>query len=158
MIEVVWGRVKDTLELEDRRKIYFFDISNKIKENEAILDAMVLPMPTAEDKNNLVAHIVWNDNVSEQEKINNIEILNKTLLEYLPNEITISAYAEHDGTLPYSPTTLKKDKNKMVKQTTGYIQLEDGELINIEFVLTENGKYSINKNKNIKCKKLSLKK
>lgn len=154
----VWGRVKDTLKLEDGREIHFFDISNKIKENKMILDAMVLPMPTIEDRNNLVAHIVWNNNVSDQEKIANIDILNKTLFEYLPNEITISAYAEHDGMLPYSPTTLKKDKNRMVKQTTGYIQLEDGELIDIEFIPSENGKYSINKSKKTKCKKLLLKK
>ena len=154
----VWGRVQDTIQLADGTKIYYFDIINKIKENENILDAMVLPMPTEDNENNLVAHIVWNTNVSEQEKHSNIELLNNTLSVYLPSEIKVSAYAEHIGMLPYSPTTLKKDKNRMIKQTTGYIQLENGELIDIEFVLSENGKYIISKNKKSKGKILSLRK
>ena len=44
--------------------------------------------------------------------------------------------------LPYSPTTLKKYKNRMSKQTTGYIQVIDGQVNSIEYILNKNGKYS----------------
>lgn len=53
-------------------------------------------------------------------------------------------YAEHDIMLPYSPTTLKKDKNKMSNQTNGYIQVIDDEIRQIEFMPTESGVYNIN--------------
>ena len=150
----VWGRMKDTISLENGTKVYLFDISNKIKENENILDAMVLPMPTDEDKNNLVAHIVWNNDISQDDKVSNLEIISNTLSKYLPEEIKVTAYAEHIGMLPYSSTTLKKDQNKMANQTTGYVKLEDGTLVNIEFVPNEDGNFTIRKNKG---KKLSLK-
>ena len=32
------------------------------------------------------------------------------------------------GMLPYSPTTLKKDKNKLFKQTSGFYQVREGKL------------------------------
>ena len=45
--------------------------------------------------------------------------------------------------IPFNPATVKKDKNRLSKQTTGYIQVADGEIIDVEFVPTENNKYNI---------------
>lgn len=137
----IWGRVKDSIKLQDNSEIYLFDIANKIKENEFIDDAIVLAMPTIENDNNLVAHIVWNYNVSEDEKRGYIEAMNEQLEEFLPNGVTVSAYSEHNIMLPYSPTTLKKDKNRMSQQTSGYFQVIDGNMYEVEFILQENGKY-----------------
>ncbi len=81
----------------------------------------------------MVAHIVWRNSCDEQEKKGCLTALNKAVEESFPKGIQISAYAEHDGMLPYSPTTLKKDKNKMSKQTTGYVQVIDGQLRDIVF-------------------------
>ena len=67
--------------------------------------------------------------------------MNEQLNKYLPNVMNLSAYAIHDTMLPYSKTTLKKDKNKMSKQTTGYVQVINGRLNNIEFILNKDGKY-----------------
>ena len=50
------------------------------------------------------------------------------LNEYLPKEVKIAGYAEHERMLPYSPTTLKKDKNKLSKQKTGYVTVVNGVL------------------------------
>ena len=61
---------------------------------------------------------------------------------YLPNDIELSAYAEHDIMLPFSPTTLKKDKSKMSQQLTGYYQLIDGKMHSIEYILNSNGNYT----------------
>ena len=110
----IWGRINDVLLLSEDDAIYLFDIANKIKEKEYIDDAIVLAIPTEEKENNLMAHIVWRENVPESEKSGYLEELNDELLnDYLPTGVSISAYFEHKGFLPYSPTTLKKDKNKL---------------------------------------------
>ena len=135
----IWGRTTDKITV-DNKDLYLFDIAHKIKENEYIDDAIVLSLPTNFDKNNLVAHIVWNKELSEEERENAINNINKALKEYLPASVTVSAYSEHDGMLPYSPTTLKKDKNKMSAQRSGYVQVIDGKLYDIGFVpIDENG-------------------
>ena len=138
----IWGRLKENIQLQNGEKIYLFDIANKLKENNFIDDAIVLNMPLEDDDNNLVVHIVWSDNVDENDKKEFIEKMNKDMKEYLPSELKVSAYAEHEGMLPYSPTTLKKDKNRMSKQTTDYIQVIDGELTKVEFKPNEEGKYT----------------
>ena len=138
----IWGRCKDTLKLQDGNEIYLFDIENKIRQNNFIHDVVVLNIPTEDNENNLVAHIVWDDSASENEKKDDIEKINEELSSFLPSGVFISAYSEHDTMLPYSPTTLKKDKNGMSKQTSGYVQVIDGVLNNVEFILNENGKYS----------------
>ena len=140
----VWGRVKDSIQFENGEKIYLFDIANKIKDNSFIDDAIVLPMPTEDNDNNLVAHIVWNKDVNEEDKQGYYELLNNTMNEYLPEDVKLIAYSEHEIMLPYSPTTLKKDKNKLSKQEKGYVQVIDGILNNIEFISNGDGKYSIN--------------
>ena len=58
--------------------------------------------------------------------------------------------------LPPSPTTLKKDKNKMSKQTFGYVDVVDGELGDVTFIPTDNGNYQLHFKQKEKNKKLSL--
>ena len=132
----IWGRCKDMVTLSDGREIYLFDIANKIKEKPFIDDAIVLRIPSQSQGKQLAAHIVWKDDPSEAEKIQRIEELNEMLKDYLPKELAVFGYAEHYGMLPYSPTTLKKDKNKMSKQSTGYMQVIDGHLrtINVDIL------------------------
>lgn len=138
----VWGRLNDSIKLQDGNELYLFDVENKIRENNFIHDAVVLPMPTEENNNNLVAHIVWDSSVSEDEKKHDIEKLNEELEQFLPDDVEVSAYSVHDVMLPYSKTTLKKDKNKMSKQTKDYIQVKDGKMNNVEFILNQDGKYT----------------
>ncbi len=137
----IWGRINDGIDLPSGEKLRLFDIANKIKEYDVIDDAMVLPMLTNEE-NTLVVHIVWNKNVEENNKALYLNNINSSLKSYLPNGIKIIGYAFHEGMLPYSSTTLKKDKNKLSKQTDGYFCLEDQKLIPIKFE-SKNGKYEI---------------
>ena len=134
----VYGRAKDTL---NNTGIYLFDIANKIKEFDFISDAIVLSMPTEDYENSIVAHIVWNGEYSNEDKKIFIKKMNTALGEMLPNDVVMLGYAEHDVMLPYSPTTLKKDKNKMSKQTTGYIQAIGDYLLDVEFSLNDDCKY-----------------
>ncbi len=138
----VWGRLTNSITLNGGTILYLFDVANMLRQNDFIKDVMVLSMPTDENPNNLVAHIVWDDSVLEESKKEYIEVMNEQLSNFLPNGVQLSAYAEHDQMLPYSPTTLKKDKNRISKQTTGYFQLIDGKMYSVEFILTTNGYYT----------------
>ena len=55
----------------------------------------------------------------------------------------ISTFAFHDTMLPYSPTTLKIDKNSMSKQTDGYVKVIDGKLTDIRFNNLGNGLFKM---------------
>jgi long-chain acyl-CoA synthetase len=136
----VWGRVTDTLQLQSGRSIFLFDIANRIKDKNYISDAIVLPAPAGNGKADVVAHIVWNKNVNEKETISYIEELNEYIRSFDP-EINVCAYAVYDVMLPYSPTTLKKDKNKMSKRMDGFVQVIDGQLVNIDFHDIESGRF-----------------
>ena len=134
----IWGRMTDKI-VADNQDIYLFDVANKIKENPNIRDAIVLSLPIKYDPNNLVAHIVWEDKLTDEEKIRILSDIKRSLKEYLPSSVTVSAYSEHDVMLPYSPTTLKKDKNKMAEERKGYIQVIAGKLYDVDFLPTEEG-------------------
>jgi long-subunit acyl-CoA synthetase (AMP-forming) len=124
----IWGRMNDIIMLPDGHSIFLFDIAKKIKDKNYINDAIVLPLSSESNKKQLVAHIVWMDKPAETEKIRRINELNAILQEFLPSGLTIIGYAEHDKMLPYLPTALKKDKNKMIKQTTGFYQVQNDKL------------------------------
>ncbi|MEE1274676.1 MAG: hypothetical protein UHI81_09285 [Olegusella sp.] len=42
---------------------------------------------------------------------------------WLPEGVGMYCYSYHEGMLPYSPTTLKKDRNGMAAQRDGYVAL-----------------------------------
>ena len=138
----IWGRLKDTVKLPDGRYIYLFDIANRIKEKDYIDDAIVLEKPIDTETVNLVAHIVWDKSVKDSDKENYLRELIKHVQEYEPN-VNLDTFAVHDVMLPYSPTTLKKDKNKMYKQEDGYIRIRDGYIERIRMISEENGLFSV---------------
>lgn len=105
----IWGRLKDTVGTPDGRIIYLFDIANRIKEKEYIDDAIVIDKSTDPESVTLVAHIVWDESVIEKDKVDYISEIDRNIKEYEP-AVDLCAYAEHEGMLPYSPTTLKKTK------------------------------------------------
>lgn len=135
----VWGRVKDAITLSSGKRLFLFDVENKIKENWFIDDAIVLEKKYGPGVN-LVAHIVWSKNVKENEWVDHLQEINKQIREFEP-EITLDTYAFHEGMLPYSATTLKKDKNKMAKQNDGYYQVELANLKRVHFVSNGDGGY-----------------
>lgn len=129
----IWGRLTDKVDFTNGKSVYLFDIANEIKKKDYINDAIVLSIATKQNDHTLVAHIVWQDEPSEQEKKNRIEELNAAIKEYSQGDYEIAGYYEYKTMLPYSPTTLKKDKNKMSQQRDGYIQIKDGKLCTISF-------------------------
>ena len=123
----IWGRLKDTIKISDGKMIYLFDIANKIKEKDFVDDAIVLEKQIDKKSVNLVVHLVWDKNVKGADKLNYLEEITECVRQFEP-EVNLWAFAIHDVMLPYSPTTLKKDKNRMANQTDGYIQVINGEI------------------------------
>lgn len=152
----IWGRTSDSISLENGEKLYLFDVAHKIKSHYAIDDAIVLKKPIEGNKNGLVAHIVWKKEYLMNDKKTYLNEINNILKSFLPNGIELLAYYVHDTMLPYSPTTLKKDKNKMAKQNSDFIQVIDDNLVNVDFELNKSGNYEL-KQKMIN-KKLRLRK
>ncbi len=124
----IWGRLKDTVGTQDGRIIYLFDIANRIKEKEYIDDAIVIDKSTDPESVNLVAHIVWDASVKNEDKERNLIDLTECIKQYEPS-VKLNTFAFHDVMLPYSPTTLKKDKNRMANQKEGFVQVIDGKII-----------------------------
>ena len=127
--------------LKPIKPLYLFDVAQEIKKHPAIADAVVLQMPTNENENNLVAHIAWKDEYSKDDKEDFIKEINEMVLSYIPEEIQFSAFCEHGDMLPYSQTTLKKDKNGMSNQTKGYEKVVGNDVVKVEFEIDSNGKY-----------------
>ncbi|WP_081669957.1 class I adenylate-forming enzyme family protein [Butyrivibrio sp. AE3006] len=145
----ILGRVKDTTLLPDGRKIYLFDIAHRIKEKNYIDDAIVLEKPIKQDSISLVAHIVWEKSVKEDEKVAYLKALVECVEQYEPG-VELIAFAIHDVMLPYSPTTLKKDKNRMMNQLDGFVWIVDDQIQKIRFVENGYGLYEIEKS-TLKC-------
>ena len=55
----------------------------------------------------------------------------------------LTTFAIHEVMLPYSPTTLKKDKNKMSIQQDGYVQVTSAGLKCVRFSDAREGVYKI---------------
>lgn len=123
----LWGRVKDSVTLKSDKEVYLFDLAFLMKQKPYIYDAMVLQMQNSTKEVNVVAHIVWNQTVQESDKAKHMVELNTVANDFDP-DIILYAFAFHDRMLPYSPTTLKKDKNKMSKQMEGLYQVVDGKI------------------------------
>lgn len=118
----IWGRINDSIDLPNGRRVYLFDLANRIKAFDYISDAVVLKKPVDNEPFNLVAHIVWSDGVKEDEKEMLLIELTDSIRKYEP-EVTLNTFAFHKDMLPYSPTTLKIDKNKMSNQNDNYVRV-----------------------------------
>ena len=111
-------------------KIYLFDVANTIKKNPAISDAVVLNITEQNDTTKLYAHLEWANGLNKAEKITALNEIDKAVKQLLPYGMEIAGYAEHDR-IPYSPTTLKKDKNRLAKQTDGYFRVENNKRVEV---------------------------
>ncbi len=151
----IYGRHDDKITLSNNENIYLFDIADAMKKYDFISDAIVLSMPTTENKNNLVAHIVWDKTVKKNQKATYLDQINKDIKEAYNGLLEIGGYYEYPAMLPYSPTTLKKDKNGMASKTTGYVQAVDGELADVSYIKQQDKLFEqVIKQKNVKALKL----
>ena len=138
----IWGRITDKIALKDGREIYLFDVAQKLMEKEYIKDALVLEKPIEHDAVNLVAHIVWNETVKESDRQAHLLDLYEHIKQYEPM-VNLCVFAYHEGMLPYSPTTLKKDRNRMFEQSDNYCMVETDHVVAVRFTKSDGELYSI---------------
>ncbi len=85
---------------------------------------------------------MWDKFVKETDKEGHLIDLIKYVREY-ESGVNMDTFAFYDIMLPYSPTTLKKDKNKMYKQEDGYIRIRDGHIERVRMISRKNGLFSV---------------
>lgn len=129
----IWGRKTNSIELSNNKLLYLFDVEVEIKKLDFIEDAIVLSMPTGAGKHTLVAHVVLKAG-AEDNLTYCIDELNDRMESFLPEGVCIDSYSFHDEMLPYSQTTLKKDRNGLSRQLLGYFQVIDGELNKVTYI------------------------
>ena len=119
----IWGRMSDSMITETGDRVFLFDMAERIKEFDFIDDAMILPWNGDYSSNRVSVHLVWKGLFNDEDKLSKLQQIDRGLKESLPTDISVEGYAEHEGMLPYSPTTLKKDRNKMVSQLEDLIRI-----------------------------------
>ena len=119
----IYGRCKDCIVTENGEKVYLFDASNIPKRNSNVTDAVVINQKGATDVTKLYAHIEWVKGVSDKDKEDSLKEIDAEFKKNLPNGVEVVGYAQYDK-LPYSPTTLKKDKNNLSERKDGFIRIE----------------------------------
>lgn len=134
----LWGRKNDKVKVGEN-EIYLFDINNAIRTNPAITDAMVVSIPTVNNTISLVAHISMDCSQNNE----NIPSILSSIDEYLESlGYSVDGYKIHDKSLPYSPTTLKKDKSGMSKDFENIIKVVNDEVYDVKYTLSiENAGY-----------------
>ena len=85
---------------------------------------------------------MWDKSVGEADKAGYLVELSSYIKDYEPS-VDLTTFAIHEAMLPYSPTTLKKDKNKMSIQQDGYVQVTSAGLKCVRFSDAREGVYKI---------------
>ena len=114
----ICGRLSDCINSSYGKKVYLFDLSENIKEFDFVSDAMVLPWNGDYSSKRVSVHLVWNGLFNNDDKLSKLKQIETLLKDILPADIFVEGYAEYEEMLPYSPTTLKKDRNKMATKTS----------------------------------------
>lgn len=138
----LWGRAKDKITLPNGEYLYMFDVANEIRKNGAVADVIVNAMPSGENDYSLVAHIVFNEQIDEENKNSYLTEIDEELVKSMPN-IKIAGYKEHPITIKSSPTTAKKDRNALMKELTGYKKIVDNQEYSLDFEKTGSENYSL---------------
>ena len=109
----VYGRIRDSICLNNGNIIFLFDLANRIKKEEGIDNALVLNRSDDEGQRDLLAHLVFNEDVIVDKKKEICLRLDSILRNMTNDELDIIYYG-HNKHLPYSPTTYKLDRDKML--------------------------------------------
>lgn len=128
----IYGRLTDSIETFQGEKVFLFDVSSKINEHASVSESIVLSKDLGDGQNNLVAHIEFNQQTDTEAIEKALLEIDKMMKEYLPEGINMIGYAIHKK-LPYSPTTLKKDKNLLAKQEDCFFHVVDGKTVPLYF-------------------------
>lgn len=148
----LWGRKNDKIIGPNGNDIYLFDIANEIRKHKFINDVMVNAMPLGNNKYSLVAHIVLNEQIEEKDRYLYLNIIDKEIEKKFAKEIKIDGYKNHKIQIDSSPTTAKKDRNKLMTELDGYMKVVNDQEIEVFFTKNNENNYELNYKENRKVK------
>lgn len=126
----IYGRMAQYVEAKGGEKIYLFDMSNRLRDDPAVKEALVSRL-AAEDSP-LVAHIVLEDGIRETEK----EVLcrlDSSMSAFLPAGLRIEGYRTEREHLQINIVG-KTDHHYYNHLLTGYYAVRAGELHAVSFI------------------------
>ena len=125
----VYGRMAQHKDAPDGQKVYLFDISNRLRDDPAVKEALVCQLVTA--NNQLVAHIVLEDTIHETET-DVLCRLDRMMATFLPAGLRIEAYRLEREHLRINIVG-KIDRHYYSHILTDYCEIRDGKLTTITF-------------------------
>ena len=125
----IYGRMAQYIQAPDGEKVYLFDISNRLRDDPAVKEALVCQLVTA--NNQLVAHIVLEDTIRETET-DVLCRLDRMLATFLPAGLRIEAYRLEREHLRINIVG-KIDRHYYSHILSGYCEIRDGKLTAITF-------------------------
>ena len=127
----VYGRMAQHILAPDGSTVYLFDISNELRQDEAVKNALVCLLEVKDGPAPLVAHIVLEDNVQEPEEQILLR-LDKRMKKFLPEGLSIQGYRLEHGQLK-SILVGKTDRHYYATLFSGYRIPRDGGIKEISF-------------------------
>ena len=126
----IYGRMAQSIEAGSGETVYLFDISNRLREDPAVKEAIVCRL-AAEDSP-LVAHVVLEDGIQEPEK-DILCRLDSLLSAFLPSGLRIEGYRIEQEQLRFNIVG-KTDRHYYSHILTGYYEVRDGELHTVNYI------------------------
>ena len=125
----IYGRMAQYIQAPDGEKVYLFDISNRLRDDPAVKEALVCQLVTA--NNQLVAHVVLEDTIRETET-DVLCRLDRMMATFLPAGLRIEAYRLEREHLRINIVG-KIDRHYYSHILTDYCEIRDGKLTAITF-------------------------
>jgi long-subunit acyl-CoA synthetase (AMP-forming) len=127
----VYGRMAQHILAPDGSTVYLFDISNELRQDKAVKNALVCLLEVKDGPAPLVAHIVLENNVQEPEEQILLR-LDKRMKKFLPEGLSIQGYRLEHGQLK-SILVGKTDRHYYATLFSGYRIPRDGGIKVIDF-------------------------
>lgn len=127
----VYGRMAQHILAPGGEKVYLFDISNELRQDTAVKNALVCELEVKTGPAPLVAHIVLEDDVREpQEQI--LSRLERRMKEFLPEGVCMDGYRLEHGQLK-SVLVGKTDRHYYATLLSGYRLPREGGIKEVAF-------------------------
>lgn len=126
----IYGRMTQYIEAKNGKKVYLFDLANRLREDPAVKEALVCSL-VAEDCP-LVAHVVLEDGTRDTDR----EVLcrlDSILSAFLPSGLRMEGYRVEREHLRINIVG-KVDRHYYNHLLTGYYEIRDGELHAVNFI------------------------
>lgn len=123
----IWGRITDSIKCSDGKLVYLFDIAEMLKGKPDVVDAMVLK----KNESQIVVSIVWDERLTGG-KDDLYPEFDRIIRSMFSGELKDIYYVEYEGILPYSPTTYKKDRRRMLAMKEGYCYVDNGRIVRVD--------------------------